>query len=154
MNTLVLDNGAYSIKASLVGEECQTTFNGVLRNKTEKNYLHVGNQALKAMETGGYNSRYMQIAHPQVRGLLQDSDMQSHVWRQALAQAMAGSTGKPLPDSKLWDQLKSTHLVMTMQPCLPEQVMQRYAEMVLEDFGFESLSMVTSHSMILLDAHH
>lgn len=37
---------------------------------------------------------------------------------------------------------------MTVQPNLPDIVTERYAEMIFEDFSFEKLGLVSSHSMI------
>ena len=59
-----------------------------------------------------------------------------------------------ITDEKLINRLKDTSLLMTVQPCLPDMVTERYAEMVFEDFGFESLGLVTSHSMIYETSQH
>ena len=36
-----------------------------------------------------------------------------------------------------------------MQPCIPQFIQERYAEMIFEDFQFDAMAMVASHSMIL-----
>jgi hypothetical protein len=36
----------------------------------------------------GYETRTMNIIHPQIRGILQDSDLQSMIWRNVFSQVL------------------------------------------------------------------
>lgn len=55
----MLDNGAYQIKASLASDERpQFHFNGMVREKSNKNSLVYGNKVIDEVESGKYNSRY------------------------------------------------------------------------------------------------
>ena len=105
----------------------------MIKDKTNKNNLIFGNKVVEEIESGKYNSRYQHIVHPQNRGILQDSDMQSLIWDNFL---------------KKEENVDRT-LVMTRQPMLPGFVEERYAEVIFEDFNFKSLAMVTPHSMLL-----
>ena len=80
-NTILLDNGAYEIKASLADKKegladtakPKCTFNGAVIDKN-RNQTYIGNKAFSIIKDG-FDSRTMTISHPQVRGLLQDSDL-------------------------------------------------------------------------------
>jgi actin-related protein 6 len=75
--------------------------------------------------------------------------LQGLIWKEAFASLIAQ---KNVSDHKLLEHLQQKSLLMTVQPSLPFNVMERYAELIFEDFQFESFGMVTSHSMIRLAA--
>lgn len=131
-----MDNGALNIRHSLASSpDPLLTFNAALKERGHPLSMVIGNHALKAMEQGQVNFRHQQLVHPQVRGLLQDSDLQSNIWRQALE-----STFKLKPsnanyqESDLVEKIKESSLSLTLQPLCPSAVQQRYAEVVFEDF--------------------
>lgn len=75
---VLLDWGAYEFKCSLGNEQKpHQVYNAVGRNKkTGKVYL--GNKLREELEKGAQN---MQITHPIVRGLLQDSNLQNILFK-------------------------------------------------------------------------
>ena len=81
-------------------------YNAVGRSKkTGKVYL--ANKLRDELEKGAQN---IQVTHPMVRGLLQDSDLQSIIWKQEFTKL-----------GKKFDE-KQSCLCMTVQPNLPELV--------------------------------
>lgn len=101
-NTFLVDNGAYMIKASLAGQiDPHIHFNGIIKDRTGRSKTLVGNEAFKAMHDGTFNSRLMQIVHPQVRGLLQDSDIQSLIWKNVFSSLLSSKTST-IADGKLF----------------------------------------------------
>lgn len=153
----LLDNGAYMIKASLggplEGADSVSFFNAVLKDKhgPKSSNIVIGNQALADILEGRFNPRYQQIVHPQIRGILQDSNLQSLIWSDAVQDLLNKTqAGKSITNQdQLLDHLQQSCLAFTVQPCLPAFVQERYAEMVFEDFQFDAMAMVSSHSMIL-----
>lgn len=67
---IVLDNGAYMIKSSLASKSLPADehFNGVVKDRNGKNII--GNAALREINEGSSGSRFHNIIHPQVRGIL------------------------------------------------------------------------------------
>ena len=84
-------------------------FNGIVRDKA-KNTLHYCNKALDLMHEG-FETRTMSVVHPQVRGLLQDSDLQSMIWKNVFSQVL--DPKDKISDSKMIEQLNETQLLMT-----------------------------------------
>lgn len=81
---VLLDCGAYEFKCSLATEQKpHQVFNAVGRNKkTGKVYL--GNKLREELDKG---SQYLQVTHPMVRGLLQDSNLQTILWKQEFSKS-------------------------------------------------------------------
>mmetsp|Transcript_3698 Transcript_3698/g.6299 ORF Transcript_3698/g.6299 Transcript_3698/m.6299 type:complete len:218 (+) Transcript_3698:242-895(+) len=100
------------------------------------------------MEGGQLNLRHHQIVHPQVRGLLQDSDIQSIIWKQFFSRTVLHNPKGANSGEKLREHLKSSCLSLTSQPLTPPMITERYAEMAFEDFEFDALAIFTPHSMI------
>ena len=134
---MLLDCGAYELKYSLGSEsKPRVVFNAVGRNKkTGKVYL--GNKLREELDKG---TQHLQVTHPIIRGLLQDSNLEHVLWKQDFAKSFG----------KRFDERQSC-LVMTVQPNLPNVVQERLCQMVFEDLEFEACCQVTSHSMIRQD---
>ena len=81
--------------------------------------------------------QHVSVTHPQVRGLLQDSDLQQILWKQEFSKLLG----------KKFDEKKHC-LAMTVQPNLPDVVQERYLEVVFEDMEFDSHLQASTHSMI------
>ena len=109
---VILDNGAYELKCSLASDsKPHVVYNAVGRSKkTGKVYL--ANKLRDELEKGAQN---IQVTHPMIRGILQDSDLQSIIWKQEFAKL-----------GKKFDE-KSSCLCMTVQPNLPDLVQERIA---------------------------
>ena len=88
----LLDNGAYMIKGSLGGglSESGSYFNAVLKDKhgPKSANLVLGNQALSDIQEGRFNPRNQQIVHPQIRGILQDSNLQNLIWSDTIQEML------------------------------------------------------------------
>ena len=112
---VLLDNGAYQLKSSLQTDSSPNIhLNAVIRDKHSRS-VHISNRAL---EDGLNNSRQSKIVHPQVRGLLQDSDIQSVIWRECFGKAIKKDGS--LSDQKLIEYAQESCLLMTAQPMLPD----------------------------------
>ena len=72
-----------------------------------------------------------------IRGLLHDSDLQHILWKQEFTKSFG----------KRFDE-RSSCLVQTVQPNLPDIVQERLCQLVFEDFEFAAYSQVSSHAMI------
>lgn len=84
---MLLDNGAYMLKGAIAAtHDLQPflEFNAAIRGKSARaaGTQSIGNQAINDLRDGRFDSRCQTVVHPQVRGLLQDSDLQSQIWSQ------------------------------------------------------------------------
>ena len=70
-----------------------------------------------------------------MRGLLHDSDIETVVWKQVF------SKFKKLEE-------RASSLSLALPPIIPDIVLNRYAELVFEDFEFDALFLSSTHSMI------
>ena len=129
---ILLDNGAYTIKFSSANEaKPQTIYNAVGKDKKTRT-VYIGNKLLDEMENGHTN---IQITYPLIRGLLQDSDIETVIWKQIF------SRFKKLEE-------RASCLALSLPPVLPEIVENRFLEVAFEDFEFDALLMTSTHSMI------
>lgn len=102
------------IKASLGGPhdgaESAAFFNAVLKDKhgPKSSSIVIGNQALADIQEGRFNPRYQHIVHPQVRGILQDSNLQNLIWSDAIQELLNQTqAGKSITDQdQLLDHLQ------------------------------------------------
>jgi len=94
--------------------------------------VYVGNKLFEELDNGHTN---MQITYPIIRGLLQDSDIETVIWKQIFSRF-----------KKLEERVCS--LALSLPPILPDIVQNRLAEVVYEDFEFDALLLASSHSMI------
>jgi actin-related protein 6 len=76
-----------------------------------------------------------------IRGLLHDSDIETVIWKQIFQK------------HKKFEERVSC-LCLTLPPFLPEIMLNRITEVAFEDFEFDALMLVTSHSMIRECAIH
>ena len=103
---IVVDNGAYMIKFSSAAEnKPQTIYNAVGKDRKTRN-MYVGNKLLEELENGHSN---IQITYPLIRGLMQDSDIETVIWKQIF------SRFKKLEE-------KASCLALTLPPIVPEIV--------------------------------
>ena len=103
---IVVDNGAYMIKFSSAAEnKVQTIYNAVGKDRKTRN-LYVGNKLMEELENGHSN---IQITYPLIRGLMQDSDIETVIWKQIF------SRFKKLEE-------KASCLALTLPPIVPEIV--------------------------------
>lgn len=73
-----MDNGAYMIKFSSAAEnKVQTIYNAVGKDRKTRN-MYVGNKLIEELENGHSN---IQITYPLIRGLMQDSDIETVIWK-------------------------------------------------------------------------
>lgn len=129
---IVLDNGAYMIKYSTAAEgKPQIMYNAVGKDKKTRN-VYVGNKLFEELENGHSN---IQLTYPVIRGLLQDSDIETIIWKQVFTKF-----------KKLEERVSC--LALTIPPIMPEIVQARFAEVAFEDFEFDALLMSSTHSMI------
>jgi|DEB0MinimDraft_12_1074336.scaffolds.fasta_scaffold194990_1 actin-related protein len=64
-DTIVIDNGAYMIKASMAQDiSPKLHFNGAVRDKGDKRQVCLGNKALDCISDGSFNTRTQQLVHP------------------------------------------------------------------------------------------
>lgn len=107
MATILLDGGAYTLKGAVAAGDfnMKTEFNGYIRSKGG-NIISLGNRALADCSEGGFDGRSHGIAHPQNRGLLQDSDIQSELWGRLFSQLM--------PDVDVLEAARQSKLLMTL----------------------------------------
>ena len=83
------------------------------------------------------------IQFPQAWGLLHDSDAETIVWKQVFSQIKKlKKKGKALEEEE-------SCLCMTTQPLIPDMILDRYAEIVFEDFNFNALYVSSGVSMAL-----
>ena len=94
--------------------------------------MYVGNKLLEELENGHSN---IQITYPLIRGLMQDSDIETVIWKQIF------SRFKKLEE-------KASCLALSLPPIVPEVVQKRFAEVAFEDFEFDALFLSSTHSMI------
>jgi actin-related protein len=103
---IVVDNGAYMIKFSSAAEnKAQTIYNAVGKDRKTRN-MYVGNKLMEELENGHSN---IQITYPLIRGLMQDSDIETVIWKQIF------SRFKKLEE-------KASCLALTLPPIVPEIV--------------------------------
>lgn len=103
---IIVDNGAYMIKFSSAAEnKPQTIYNAVGKDRKTRN-MYVGNKLLEELENGHSN---IQITYPLIRGLMQDSDIETVIWKQIF------SRFKKLEE-------KASCLALTLPPIVPEIV--------------------------------
>ena len=103
---IVVDNGAYMIKFSSAAEnKVQTIYNAVGKDRKTRN-MYVGNKLMEELENGHSN---IQITYPLIRGLMQDSDIETVIWKQIF------SRFKKLEE-------KASCLALTLPPIVPEIV--------------------------------
>jgi actin-related protein len=100
--------------------------------------MYVGNKLLEELDNGHAN---IQITYPIVRGLLQDSDIETVIWKQIF------SRFKKLEE-------RACCLALSLPPILPDIVTNRFTEVAFEDFDFDALLLTSSHSMIREAAMH
>ncbi len=120
------------IKFSSASEQKpQNIYNAVGKDRKTRN-MYVGNKLWEELENGHSN---IQVTYPIIRGLLQDSDIETVIWKQIF------SRFKKLEE-------RASCLALTLPPIIPELVQNRFAEVTFEDFEFDALLMTSSHSMI------
>lgn len=103
---IVVDNGAYMIKFSSAAEnKAQSIYNAVGKDRKTRN-MYVGNKLMEELENGHSN---IQITYPLIRGLMQDSDIETVIWKQIF------SRFKKLEE-------KASCLALTLPPIVPEIV--------------------------------
>ena len=120
------------IKFSSASEQKpQTIYNAVGKDRKTRN-MYVGNKLWEELENGHSN---IQVTYPIIRGLLQDSDIETVIWKKIF------SRFKKLEE-------RASCLALTLPPIIPELVQNRFAEVTFEDFEFDALLMASSHSMI------
>ena len=103
---IVVDNGAYMIKFSSAAEnKAQSIYNAVGKDRKTRN-MYVGNKLMDELENGHSN---IQITYPLIRGLMQDSDIETIIWKQIF------SRFKKLEE-------KASCLALTLPPIVPEIV--------------------------------
>ena len=132
---ILFDNGAYNIKYGTVATEGdpKTMFNAIGKDKSTFSFF-VGNEVLEKLNKGHTN---LKISFPLVRGLLHDSDIESMVWKRIFSQL-----GKKKLDEK------SSWFCLTTPPVLPDIVLERYGEVIFEDFGFDAFFKTSGQSML------
>ena len=103
---IVVDNGAYMIKFSSAAEnKAQSIYNAVGKDRKTRN-MYVGNKLMEELENGHSN---IQITYPLIRGLMQDSEIETVIWKQIF------SRFKKLEE-------KASCLALTLPPIVPEIV--------------------------------
>ena len=112
-----------------------------INKKTGKFYI--GNKLRDELEKG---TSHIQVTNPLIRGLLHDSDLETQIWSQCFQKCFSSVPGSKKPDER------SSCLCLTVPPVMPDMVQNRLLEVIFEDFEFDALSLVTSHSMIRLSA--
>ena len=133
---ILFDNGAYSIKygtAATKGDP-KTMFNAIGKDKATRSVV-IGNDVLEKLTKGQIN---LSLTFPLIRGLLHDSDIENVIWKQIFNQIGK----KKFDESNSW-------LCLTTPPVLPDIVLNRYGEMVFEDFGFDAFFQASSQTMLL-----
>ena len=132
---ILFDNGAYNIKYGTASTNWvpDTMFNAIGKDRSTLS-LFVGNDVLEKLNKGQTN---LSLTFPLVRGLLHDSDIEAMIWKKIFS-----SFGK-----KKFDE-KSSCFWLTTPPVLPDIVLERYGEMVFEDFGFDAFFKTSGQSML------
>ena len=79
---VILDSGAYEIKCSLASDTKPHLVHNAVGKSRKTGKVYVANKLKDELDKGAQN---IQVTHPMIRGLLQDSDLQSIIWRQEFA---------------------------------------------------------------------
>jgi len=83
----------------------QTIFNAVGKDRKTRN-MYIGNKLWEELENGHSN---IQVTYPLIRGLLQDSDIETVIWKQIFSRF------------KKFEE-KNSCLALSLPPVLPELV--------------------------------
>lgn len=128
--TLVLDNGAHSIKAGLVAhgdsqedgqDSCHVIPNVVARSARDK-ITYVGSQMDSCEDYGELVFR-----RPVEKGYIVGWEMQKAIWESSILYS---------PDQSLASDPTETNLVLTEPSHAPTALQRNADEMVFEEFGF------------------
>lgn len=134
---ICFDNGAYQIKYGLAtDEDPEMMFNCTGKEKTTRT-VYVGNEIIEKLEKG---QNTIILNFPLARGLLHDSDAETIVWKQCMSQM------KKRKKNKMTEESESCFCLAT-PPVVPDIVMERYGEMIFEDFSFGAFFKTTSANM-------
>ena len=134
---ILLDNGAYNIKygTSATEGDPKMMFNAIGKDRSTLSFF-VGNEVLEKLNKGQTN---LTLTFPLVRGLLHDSDIETMIWKKVMS--TFGKKKKGIDE-------KTSCLCLTTPPVLPDIVLERYGEMVFEDFGFDAFFKTSGGSMM------
>ncbi|KAI9752900.1 MAG: FKBP12-associated protein [Chaenotheca gracillima] len=125
--TLVIDNGAYSIKAGLTSSTsetesvCHTIPNCLGRARDKK--IWVGSQLEKCKDFGE-----MAFRRPVEKGFLVNWEAEKEIWEHSFFDK----------DAKLKCDPSETNLILTEAPNAPQPLQSNCDQMVFEDFQFAS----------------
>lgn len=146
---ILFDNGAYNIKYGTGATEGDPSvmFNAIGKDKSTLSFF-IGNEVLEKLNKGQTN---LTLTFPLVRGLLHDSDIETLIWKKIMSSlGGSGGKGKAAKSSKKKSKVdeSSSCLCLTTPPVLPDIVLERYGEMIFEDFGFDAFFKTSAQSMV------
>ncbi|KAJ4349603.1 Actin- protein 6 [Didymosphaeria variabile] len=128
--TLVIDNGAYTLKAGLVSNEavdlsyddCSVIPNCIARSSRDKR-TYVASELAECKDFGELAFR-----RPVEKGFIVNWEAQKAIWEHEIMGADAGT--------ELWCEPKNTNLLLTEKPNCPKELQKNCDEIVFEQFEF------------------
>ncbi|KAF2204799.1 Actin/actin-like protein [Delitschia confertaspora ATCC 74209] len=129
--TLVLDNGAYTLKAGLISsssqilptyEDCRVAPNCIARSSREKR-VYIASELEKCNDFGE-----MAFRRPVEKGFIVHWEAEEAIWEHEFLNAKTGLRCDP----------KETNLLLTEKPNCPAVLQKNCDEMVFEQFGFSN----------------
>ena len=106
-----------------------------LENNEATRSVAIGNEVLEKLKKGQNN---LNLTFPFVRGLLSDIEIESVIWKQIFN---SYTKKKDIIDEK------SSCICLTTPPVLPDAILDKYGELVFEQFEFGAFFKASSQSM-------
>lgn len=138
MKTLVIDNGAYSIKALYIGDGATSSY-VVLPNAVGASSAH-GRGIVGSQLTQLTHYHTLMLRRPLERGLLIDAELQAIVWEDLVSQL------------GILDESDVDAIVTIPHGGLPEAVAQQWASLLTAGLIFRSVSFVSASLLALVGA--
>ncbi|KAK6431922.1 Actin-related protein 6 [Oleoguttula sp. CCFEE 5521] len=139
--TLILDNGADSIKAgfsshldNIAPSQCHIIPNSI-SHSTRDRRTYIASQLHSCLDFGELAFR-----HPVENGYIVNWESQKAIWEYEFFEDGAKSRG-------LWCEARETSLILTEQSSAPIAVQRQADEMVMEEFGFGAYGRVVGASL-------
>ena len=92
--------------------------------------------------------RRLELIYPIQRGLLHDSDLELQLWKHSFTKLKhASGSGHPTSKTGGVVHYDDDCLCLGIQPFQPQEVLERYGQLIFEDMGFDALFMAMAPSL-------